>query len=68
MNIFQRSGFYCESKNNHDDQKECKDYKVRFCCVPERPAYWAEWTKWTKCSKSCDGGEMKRTRKEDLGK
>ena len=55
------SGFYCESKNQND--KNCEDYKVRFCCIKKKETHWENWGKWSACTKECGGGTKFRERK-----
>jgi len=53
-------GFICKGKN-------CKDYKVAYCCVKDnkkiQTGQWSKWGEWSSCDQSCGGGIMKRTRK-----
>ena len=55
-------GFLCINENNKHFGKTCSDYKVRYCCLKERPAQWGRWSAWTECTKSCGGGTRKRNR------
>lgn len=55
-------GFLCINKNNKPFNKKCSDYKVRYCCLKQRPAQWGEWSEWTDCSKTCGGGIRTRDR------
>lgn len=57
-----RFGFLCVQKNNLLVNRECSDYKVRFCCAKERTPTWSPWSPWSKCTKTCGGGTKVRTR------
>ena len=43
--------------------KQCSDYKTRFCCRKKESASWGAWEDWSQCSKSCGGGTQFTTRR-----